>query len=46
MGMWFHRIHGLLAAALRDGDAGLARDLMRNLMRRRETPWPLVAVEA
>ena len=35
-----------LVAALRDRDAELARDLMRNLMRRRETPRPLVAVEA
>jgi DNA-binding FadR family transcriptional regulator len=35
-----------IIAALRDRDAGLASDLMRNLMRRRETPRPLVAVEA
>jgi DNA-binding FadR family transcriptional regulator len=35
-----------IIAALRDRDAGLASDLMRSLMRRRETPRPLVAVEA
>jgi DNA-binding FadR family transcriptional regulator len=35
-----------LVAALRDRDAELARDLMRNLMRRRETSRSLVAVEA
>ena len=35
-----------MVAALRDRDAGLASDLMRTLMRRRETSRPLVAVEA
>jgi GntR family transcriptional repressor for pyruvate dehydrogenase complex len=35
-----------IIAALRDRDAGLAGDLMRTLMRRRETSRPLVAVEA
>ena len=35
-----------MVAALRDRDAGLAGDLMRTLMRRRETPRPLVVVEA
>ena len=35
-----------MVAALRDRDAGLASDLMRALMRRRETLRPLVAVEA
>lgn len=35
-----------LIAAVRDRDATLAHDLMRNLMRRRESPRPLVAVDA
>jgi len=35
-----------LVAAVRDREAGLASDLMRNLTRRRETSRPLVAVEA
>lgn len=35
-----------MVAALRDRDGGLASDLMRTLMRRRETPRPLVTVEA
>jgi DNA-binding FadR family transcriptional regulator len=35
-----------IIAALRHRDAGLASDLMRTLMRRRETSRPLVAVEA
>ena len=35
-----------MVAALRDRDAGLASDLTRTLMHRRETPRPLVAVEA
>jgi DNA-binding GntR family transcriptional regulator len=35
-----------LVAALRDRDAELARDLMRNLMRRREALRPLVTIEA
>ena len=35
-----------IIAALRDRDAGLASDLMRTLMRRRETSRALVAVEA
>ena len=35
-----------LVAALRDHDAGLARDLMRNLMRRRDSQRPRVAIEA
>jgi hypothetical protein len=32
--------------ALRDRDADLVRDLIRNLMSGRETPRPFVAVEA
>lgn len=35
-----------MVAALRDRDGGLASDLMRSLLRRRETSRPLVAVEA
>lgn len=35
-----------LVAALRDQDRDLARDLMRNLLRKRETPRPLLAVDA
>jgi GntR family transcriptional repressor for pyruvate dehydrogenase complex len=35
-----------LVAALRDGDAELARDLMRTLMRGRDSQRPLVAIEA
>jgi DNA-binding FadR family transcriptional regulator len=35
-----------IITALGNRDAGLARDLMRNLMRRRETPRSLVAIEA
>ena len=45
-GTIYLRNQAALVAALRDRDADLARDLMRNLMRRRETPRPLVAVEA
>jgi hypothetical protein len=35
-----------LVAAVHERNASLASDLMRNLMRRRETSRPLVAVEA
>jgi hypothetical protein len=35
-----------LVAAIRDRDAMLARNLMRALMRRRETPRSLVTIES
>ena len=36
----------VLVAAVRDQDPDLARDLMRNLLRKRATPQPLLAVDA